>query len=73
MANNTNMVHEQNCCAKCGAALVVAAIGVIGYPGYVEGSRKEYCGYCDEPPVITLKSGFGGKITLEVEGLGNGK
>ncbi len=68
MVNNTNLVHEQKGCAKYGAALVVAAIEVFGFPGWiVAGSRKTYCGYCDDPPVITLKSGYVGKTILEQE------
>jgi|GEM_PF-5229510 len=42
-------------CAKCGREKIMAEQAVTGFPDYhVAGSRVEYCGVCDEPPVLTL-------------------
>lgn len=48
-------------CQKCKREKISAAEGVTGFPDYrVAGSYIEYCGYCDEPPVMTLSSPTGG-------------
>ncbi len=42
-------------CPICGEEKIVVKEAVTGFPNYhVEGSKKEYCGYCDKPPVIEL-------------------
>lgn len=48
-------------CPKCGREKISAEKGIIGFPDYrVAGSYVEYCGCCDEPPVMTLSSPTGG-------------
>jgi hypothetical protein len=42
-------------CIKCGNDKIIVEQGVIGFPDHhVAGTKQEYCGYCDTPPVIEL-------------------
>jgi len=51
-------------CEKCGEEKILAEQAVTGFPDHhVAGTRKKYCGYCDEPPVFILTTGIG-KIFL---------
>lgn len=41
-------------CEKCGNKKIVSEQCVFGFPGYVEGTRQEYCGLCGPFPVQVL-------------------
>jgi len=44
-------------CPKCQREKITVEECIVGYPGWhVAGSHIEYCGYCDNPPVIQLVS-----------------
>lgn len=46
-----------NICDKCGREKIMAENAVTGFTDcHVSGSRIEYCGFCDDPPVMTLDS-----------------
>jgi hypothetical protein len=45
-------------CDNCGRKKIMGEQCVTGFPDYhVAGSRVEYCGFCDEPPLLKLTVG----------------
>jgi len=55
-------------CEKCGSQKIIATIRFIGSPGYVAGSRKEYCGTCDKPPISEIRSPIEtGRYTMVID------
>ena len=49
-----------NKCIKCGNDKIVVEEGVIGFPDHhIAGTKQDYCGYCDTPPVIELHERIG--------------
>lgn len=52
-------------CDKCGAEKVVVEQSVTGFPDHhVAGTRQEYCGYCDDAPIIELSVTGRGTMVL---------
>ena len=50
-------------CEKCGREKITASVRVTGFPDmHKQGTWHEYCGYCDEPPVMTLDSAAGMRL-----------
>ena len=51
-------------CDKCGAEKILVEQSVIGFPDHhVSGTRQEYCGYCDEPPIVEMSvTGHGAMV-----------
>lgn len=45
-------------CEKCGREKIRTEKAVTGFPNFhIAGTRVDYCGFCDDPPVLTLGSG----------------
>lgn len=52
-------------CDKCSAEKIVVEQAVTGFPDHhVAGTRQEYCGYCDEPPIVELSVTGRGAMVL---------
>jgi hypothetical protein len=53
-------------CRKCGREKITACQAVAGMPGYhVQGTRVEYCGVCDTPPIMTLDTTLTGAVMVQ--------
>lgn len=60
-------------CDKCGTEKIVVEQAVTGFPDHhVAGTRQEYCGYCDEPPIVELSVTGRGAMVLTPNDKGNG-
>jgi hypothetical protein len=52
-------------CDRCGRDKIIATIETTGGPsGHVAGPRVEYCGSCDEAPVMVLQHCYGATVVI---------